>query len=79
MGIVIAPKKNFEWKLDEQVKNGYSALLKSSDNDLIEYMNSLNDELLENLYIWRLGFNIPESRNKMMDNILSHFKRFKKW
>ena len=57
--MIIAPKKNFDWKLDERVKEWINLL---SKDEKIKFMNSLNDELLENLYIWRLGFKIPESR-----------------
>lgn len=57
--MIIAPKKNFDWKLDERVKEWINLL---SKDEKIKFMNSLNDELLENLYVWRLGFNIPESR-----------------
>ena len=52
-------KKNFDWKLDERVKEWINLL---SKDEKIKFMNSLNDELLENLYVWRLGFNIPELR-----------------
>ena len=38
MGIVVAPKSNLQWKLDKRVQEGYTALLKSKDKDLIEYM-----------------------------------------
>jgi hypothetical protein len=57
--MIIAPKKNFDWKLDERVKEWINLL---SKDEKIKFMNSLNDELLENLYVWRLGFNIPELR-----------------
>ena len=52
-------KKNFDWKLDERVKEWINLL---SMDEKIKFMNSLNDELLENLYVWRLGFNIPDLR-----------------
>lgn len=57
--MIITPKKNFDWKLDERVKEWINLL---SKDEKIKFMNSLNDELLENLYVWRLGFNIPELR-----------------
>jgi len=57
--MIIVPKKNFDWKLDERVKEWINLL---SKDEKIEFMNSLNDELLENLYVWRLGFNIPKLR-----------------
>ena len=57
--MIIVPKKNFDWKLDERVKEWINLL---SRDEKIKFMNSLNDELLENLYVWRLGFNIPKLR-----------------
>ena len=57
--MIIVPKKNFDWKLDERVKEWINLL---SKDEKIKFMNSLNDELLENLYVWRLGFNIPKLR-----------------
>ena len=57
--MIIALKKNFDWKLDERVKEWINLL---SKDEKIKFMNSLNDELLENLYVWRLGFNIPDLR-----------------
>ena len=47
--MIIAPKKNFDWKLDERVKEWINLL---SKDEKIKFMNSLNDELLENLYVW---------------------------
>ena len=57
--MIIVLKKNFDWKLDERVKEWINLL---SKDEKIKFMNSLNDELLENLYVWRLGFNIPKLR-----------------
>jgi hypothetical protein len=57
--MIIVPKKNFDWKLDERVKEWINLL---SKDEKIKFINSLNDELLENLYVWRLGFNIPKLR-----------------
>lgn len=66
--MIIAPKKNFDWKLDERVKEWINLL---SKDEKIKFMNSLNDELLENLYIWRLGFKIPESREDRITCLVS--------
>jgi len=66
--MIIAPKKNFDWKLDEQVKEWINLL---SKDEKIKFMNSLNDELLENLYVWRLGFNIPELREDIITCLAS--------
>jgi hypothetical protein len=66
--MIIAPKKNFDWKLDEQVKEWINLL---SKDEKIKFMNSLNNELLENLYVWRLGFNIPELREDIITCLAS--------
>jgi hypothetical protein len=61
--MIIVPKKNFDWKLDERVKEWINLL---SKDEKIKFMNLLDDELLENLYVWRLGFNIPELREDII-------------
>ena len=65
--MIIAPKKNFDWKLDERVKEWINLL---SKDEKIKFMNSLNDELLENLYIWRLGFKVPDSKDDQIKDLL---------
>ena len=66
--MIIVPKKNFDWKLDERVKEWINLL---SKDEKIKFINSLNDELLENLYVWRLGFNIPELREDRITCLVS--------
>ena len=66
--MIIVPKKNFDWKLDERVKEWINLL---SKDEKIKFMNLLNDELLENLYVWRLGFNIPDLREDRITCLVS--------
>jgi len=65
--MVLVPKKNLNWKLDNQVKNWVNL---TNKQERLDFINSLNDDLLDNLYIWRLGFDIPNLRNKKIDSLL---------
>ena len=66
--MVIVPKNNFNWKLNDQVTNWVNL---TSKQEKLDFINSLNDELLDNLYIWRLGFNIPNLKYEKITNLLA--------
>jgi hypothetical protein len=66
--IILVPKKNLEWCLNDQVKNWINLTTKQ---ERLNFINSLNDDLLDNLYIWRLGFNIPDLKSEKINNLLS--------
>lgn len=66
--MVIVPKNNFDWRLNDQVKNWVNLI---SKQEKLDFINSLNDELLDNLYIWRLGFNIPNLKSEKITNLLA--------
>ena len=66
--IILVPKKNLEWCLNDQVKNWINLTTKQ---ERLNFINSLNDDLLDNLYIWRLGFNIPDLKSEKINDLLS--------
>ena len=66
--MIIVPKNNFNWKLNDQVKNWVNL---TSKQEKLDFINSLNDELLDNLYIWRLGFNVPNLKSEKITNLLA--------
>ena len=66
--MVLVPKKNLNWKLDNQVKNWVNL---TNKQERLDFINSLNDDLLDNLYIWRLGFNIPDLKSEKINDLLS--------
>jgi hypothetical protein len=72
--MVLVPKKNLNWKLDNQVKNWINL---TNKQERLDFINSLNDDLLDNLYIWRLGFDIPNLRNKKIDSLLESVWKIK--
>ena len=72
--MVLVPKKNLNWKLDNQVKNWVNL---TNKQERLDFINSLNDDLLDNLYIWRLGFDIPNLRNKKIDSLLESVLKIK--
>ena len=71
-GVVSAPLSNLEWKLDPKVKK-YTNV--SSTEEALSFIESLTDEELNNLYTWRLGFNIPQSKDEKIKNLLDEFTR----
>ena len=71
-GIVSVPLSNLEWKLNPKVKE-YTNV--SSTEEALSFIESLTDEELNNLYIWRLGFNIPQSKDEKIKNLLDEFIR----
>jgi hypothetical protein len=66
--IILVPKKNLKWCLNDQVKNWINLTTKQ---ERLNFINSLNDDLLDNLYIWRLGFNMPDLKSEKINNLLS--------
>ena len=66
--MILVPKKNLEWCLNDQVKNWINLTTKQ---ERLNFINSLNDDLLDNLYIWRLGFNIPDLKSEKINDLLS--------
>ena len=71
-GIVSAPLSNLKWKLDPKVKEYINV---SSTEEALSFIESLTDEELNNLYTWRLGFNIPQSKDEKIKNLLDEFTR----
>jgi hypothetical protein len=71
-GVVSAPLSNLEWKLDPKVKEYINV---SSTEEALSFIESLTDEELNNLYTWRLGFNIPQSKDEKIKNLLDEFTR----
>ena len=65
--MVIVPKSNFEWKLDMQV---YNWKYLNTKQERVKFIESLTDDLLKNLYIWRLGFKVPDSKNDQIKDLL---------
>jgi hypothetical protein len=66
-GIVTAPLSNFLWKLNPKVK-GWENI--SSTKEALSFIKSLTNEELNNLYAWRLGFDIPQSEDEKIKNLL---------
>jgi hypothetical protein len=66
-GIVSAPLSNFLWKLNPKVKEWENI---SSTKEALSFIKSLTNEELNNLYAWRLGFDIPQSEDKKIKNLL---------
>ena len=66
--MILVFKKNLSWQLDNQVKNWVNL---TNRQERLDFIDLLNDDLLDNLYIWRLGFNIPDSKSEKIDNLLS--------
>jgi hypothetical protein len=67
-GIVSAPLSNFLWKLNPKVK-GWENI--SSTKEALSFIKSLTNEELNNLYAWRLGFDIPQSEDEKIKNLLN--------
>lgn len=65
--MVIVPKSNLEWKLDMRIRNWKYLKTKK---ERIKFIESLNDDLLKNLYIWRLGFKVPDSKDDQIKDLL---------
>ena len=57
--MILVSKKNLNWQLDNQIKNWVNL---TNRQERLDFIDLLNDDLLDNLYIWRLGFNIPDLR-----------------
>ena len=55
----------------------YLMLYLTNKQERLDFINSLNDDLLDNLYIWRLGFDIPNLRNKKIDSLLESVWKIK--
>jgi histone acetyltransferase (RNA polymerase elongator complex component) len=66
-GIVSAPLTNMLWKLNPKVKEWENV---SSTKEALSFIKSLTNEELNNLYVWRLGFDIPQSEDKKIQNLL---------
>lgn len=66
-GIVSAPLTNMLWKLNPKVKEWENI---SSTKEALSFIKSLTNEELNNLYVWRLGFDIPQSEDKKIKNLL---------
>lgn len=66
-GIVSAPLSNFLWKLNPKVKEWENI---SSTKEALSFIKSLTNEELNNLYVWRLGFDIPQSEDEKIKNLL---------
>ena len=66
-GIVTAPLSNFLWKLNPKVKEWENI---SSTKEALSFIKSLTNEELNNLYAWRLGFDIPQSEDEKIKNLL---------
>jgi hypothetical protein len=66
-GIVTAPLSNFLWKLNPKVKEWENI---SSTKEALSFIKSLTNEELNNLYVWRLGFDIPQSEDEKIKNLL---------
>jgi hypothetical protein len=66
-GIVSAPLANILWKLNPKVK-GWENI--SSTKEALSFIKSLTNEELNNLYAWRLGFDIPQSEDEKIKNLL---------
>ena len=71
-GIVTAPLSNFLWKLNPKVKEWENI---SSTKEALSFIKSLTNEELNNLYVWRLGFDIPQSEDEKIKNLLDEFTR----
>jgi hypothetical protein len=66
-GIVSAPLANILWKLNPKVKEWENI---SSTKEALSFIKSLTNEELNNLYAWRLGFDIPQSEDEKIKNLL---------
>ena len=66
-GIVSAPLANILWKLNPKVKGWENV---SSTKEALSFIKSLTNEELNNLYVWRLGFDIPQSEDEKIKNLL---------
>ena len=66
-GIVSAPLANILWKLNPKVKEWENI---SSTKEALSFIKSLTNEELNNLYVWRLGFDIPQSEDEKIKNLL---------
>ena len=71
-GVVSAPLSNLQWELNPKVRK-YTNV--SSTEEALSFIESLTDEELNNLYTWRLGFNIPQSKEEKIKNLLDEFTR----
>jgi len=67
-GIVSVPLSNLLWKLNPKVK-GWQNI--SSTEEALSFIESLTNEELNNLYVWRLGFDIPQSEDEKIKNLLN--------
>ena len=72
--MILVSKKNLNWQLDNQVKNWVNL---TNRQERLDFIDLLNDDLLDNLYIWRLGFDIPNLRNKKIDSLLESVWKIK--